>query len=182
MAEAEARANQLHEAQVRISELQRAQLEAAAEQTRISQQVELRRTGEVELSREVAARREADYQLELSLRREIEQLMSDHIGALRTEVAALRAEVVDKLGGQFRLERIETTRVIGSDLEALAARDPQIGQQSTGRSPIRTGPPRTDRGDGLTVRPRARHAGRSSSLPTSSMPRWSRQGSRPRTR
>jgi len=45
--------------------------------------------------------------------------MNDHIGALRTEVAALRAEVVDKLGGQLRLERIETTRVIGSDLEAL---------------------------------------------------------------
>ena len=45
--------------------------------------------------------------------------MSEHIGALRSEVAALRAEVVDKLGGQLRLERIETTRVIGSDLEAL---------------------------------------------------------------
>ncbi|HEX4727297.1 MAG TPA: hypothetical protein VH298_05840 [Jatrophihabitans sp.] len=119
LAEAESRANQLHEAQVRITELQRAQQEAAAQQTRISQEVELRRSGEVELSREVAARREADYQLELSLRREIEQLMSDHIGALRTEVAALRAEVVDKLGAQFRLERIETTRVIGSDLEAL---------------------------------------------------------------
>jgi len=119
LAEAESRANQLHAAQVRISELQRAQQEAAAQHARVSQEVELRRTGEVELSREVAARREADYQLELSLRREIEQLMNDHIGALRTEVAALRAEVVDKLGGQLRLERIETTRVIGSDLEAL---------------------------------------------------------------
>jgi hypothetical protein len=119
LAEAESRANQLLEAQGRITELQRAQQEAAAQQAKISQQIELRRSGEVELSREVAARREADYQLELSLRREIEQLMSDHIGALRTEVAALRAEVVDKLGAQFRLERIETTRVIGSDLEAL---------------------------------------------------------------
>ena len=45
--------------------------------------------------------------------------MTEHVGALRDEVAALRAEVVDKLGGQLRLERIETTRVIGSDLEAL---------------------------------------------------------------
>ncbi len=119
LAEAESRASQLLEAQGRITELQRAQQEAAAQQAKISQEIELRRSGEVELSREVAARREADYQLELSLRREIEQLMSDHIGALRTEVAALRAEVVDKLGAQFRLERIETTRVIGSDLEAL---------------------------------------------------------------
>jgi hypothetical protein len=119
LAEAESRANQLLEAQGRITELQRAQQEAATQHAKISQEIELRRSGEVELSREVAARREADYQLELSLRREIEQLMSDHIGALRTEVAALRAEVVDKLGAQFRLERIETTRVIGSDLEAL---------------------------------------------------------------
>lgn len=119
LAEAESRANQLLEAQGRITELQRAQQEAAAKHAKISQEIELRRSGEVELSREVAARREADYQLELSLRREIEQLMSEHIGALRTEVAALRAEVVDKLGAQFRLERIETTRVIGSDLEAL---------------------------------------------------------------
>lgn len=119
LAEAESRANQLLEAQGRITELQRAQQESAAEHAKISQQIELRRSGEVELSREVAARREADYQLELSLRRDIEQLMNDHIGALRTEVAALRAEVVDKLGAQFRLERIETTRVIGSDLEAL---------------------------------------------------------------
>jgi hypothetical protein len=121
LAEAEQRANQLHEAQLQVSQLQRQQLEAAEAAQRIgtSQEVELRKLGEVQLSREVAARREADINLELSLRREIERLMTDHIGALRDEVASLRAEVVDKLGGQLRLERIETTRLIGSDLEAL---------------------------------------------------------------
>jgi hypothetical protein len=118
LVEAESRVSQLQDARLQVSELQR-QLEAAVQQARLSQEVELRRTGDVELSREVAARREADHRLEISLRREIEHLMSEHIGTLRSEVAALRAEVVDKLGGQLRLERIETTRVIGSDLEAL---------------------------------------------------------------
>jgi hypothetical protein len=41
------------------------------------------------------------------------------VGALREEIAELRSELVEKVGGQLRLERIETTRVIGSDLEAL---------------------------------------------------------------
>jgi hypothetical protein len=87
------------------------------------------------LSREVAARREADLNLELSLRREIERMMNDHIGALRDEVAALRAEVVDKLGGELRLERIETTRLIGSDLEALQHEIRRLaGSQRSGSS------------------------------------------------
>ncbi|MDQ2958692.1 MAG: hypothetical protein M3Y42_17250, partial [Actinomycetota bacterium] len=127
LAEAEYRANQLHEAQVQVSQLQRAQLEAAQE-VRSKQEVELRKLGEVQLSREVAARREADLNLELSLRREIERMMNEHIGALRDEVAALRAEVVDKLGGQLRLERIETTRLIGSDLEALQHEIRRLGR------------------------------------------------------
>lgn len=118
LAEAEQRARELHEAQLQVSALQQAQF-SAAEQARGRQEVELRKLGEVQLSREVAARREADLQLELSLRREIERMMNEQIGLLRNEVAALRAEVVDKLGGQLRLERIETTRLIGSDLEAL---------------------------------------------------------------
>ena len=61
-AEAEVRATS-YEAQLRVTELQRAQLEAAPRK-QDSQEVELRRIGEVQLSREVAARREADCQLE----------------------------------------------------------------------------------------------------------------------
>jgi hypothetical protein len=118
LAEAERRAQELHAAQLQVSQLQQAQL-AAAEQARARQELELRELGQVQLSRESAARREADLHLELSLRREIERMMTEQIGLLRDEVAALRAEVVDKLGGQLRLERIETTRLIGSDLEAL---------------------------------------------------------------
>jgi hypothetical protein len=118
LAEVERRAQELHAAQLQVSQLQQAQL-AAAEEARARQERELRELGEVQLSRESSARREADLHLELSLRREIERMMTEHLGLLRDEVAALRAEVVDKLGGQLRLERIETTRLIGSDLEAL---------------------------------------------------------------
>ena len=45
--------------------------------------------------------------------------MSREVAGLRAEVAPLRNELVEKVGGQLRLERIETTRLIGSDLEAL---------------------------------------------------------------
>jgi hypothetical protein len=58
-------------------------------------------------------------QLEAAKQAHFSQQIASELGSLREEVAALRAEVLDKLGGQLRLERIETTRVIGSDLEAL---------------------------------------------------------------
>ncbi|MDQ1692085.1 MAG: hypothetical protein QOD87_2193 [Pseudonocardiales bacterium] len=116
--DAQAHATSLHEAQLQISQLQEAQLQATRE-VHASQELELRRFGEVQLAREVAARREADFRLERALRGEIERVLTEQLGSLREEVASLRAEVVDKLGGQLRLERIETTRVIASDLEAL---------------------------------------------------------------
>lgn len=136
LAEAELRTSQLHEAQLQVSQLQHAQLEAT-HQTHAAQEVELRRFGELQLAREAAARRAADLNLEISLRREIERMMSEQLGALREEVAALRAEVVDKLGGQLRLERIETTRLIGSDLEALQH---EIRRLAGGQDSLGTGP------------------------------------------
>jgi hypothetical protein len=98
--------------------LQQEQLEAAR-QAYFAQEIELRRFGELQHAREAAARRESERDLELFLRRELERVMASELGSLREEVAALRAELADKLGGQLRLERIETTRVIGSDREAL---------------------------------------------------------------
>ena len=91
---------------------------AAARQDYIAQEIGLRQFGELQLVRDTAGRREAELNLERSLRHEIERVMSEQLGALREEVAALRAEVLDNLGGQLRLERIET-RVTGPDLEAL---------------------------------------------------------------
>ena len=118
LAEIRSRTAELHEAQLKVVAGQQEQLEAAR-QAYFSQEIELRQFGELQFAREAAARRESELKLEVALRREVERVLSEQLGSLREEVAALRAEVVDKLGGQLRLERIETTRVIGSDLEAL---------------------------------------------------------------
>src|SRR5439155_21005745 len=95
----ELQAAELETVQQQAAELQAAQLEVAR-QAQASQEVELRRFGELQLARETAARREADLRLEIGLRHEIERVLAEQIGVLRDEVAALRAEVVDKLGGQ----------------------------------------------------------------------------------
>ncbi len=68
---------------------------------------------------DTAARREFQARLERLLRREVREGLARELAGLRAEVAALRSELVEKVGGELRLERIETTRVIGSDLEAL---------------------------------------------------------------
>jgi hypothetical protein len=116
--QARAQAAELHEAQLKVVAQQQEQLQAAR-QAYFMQEIEFRQFGELQLARDAAARRESELNLELSLRRELERVMAAQLGSLREEVAALRAEVLDKLGGQFRLERIETTRVTGSDLDAL---------------------------------------------------------------
>lgn len=81
--------------------------------------VALRRSYEVERERDAAARREYELRLEVMLRREVEKALSEQLANLRSDVNALRNDLVEKVGGQLRLERIETTRLIGSDLEAL---------------------------------------------------------------
>jgi hypothetical protein len=82
-------------------------------------EVELRRTYQIGRERDAADRRHYALQLEMMLRREMERVLREELGALRAEVSALRSDVVEKVHGQLQLERIETTRVIGSDLEAL---------------------------------------------------------------
>jgi len=58
-------------------------------------------------------------QLEQLVRTELRAGMARELAGLKAEVEELRTELVEKVGGQLRLERIETTRLIGSDLEAL---------------------------------------------------------------
>jgi hypothetical protein len=84
-------------------------------------ELELRRNFEIELERHVAGRREYELQLEVMLRREMERALRDELSELKTEVAGLRSDLSEKINGQLLLERIETTRVFGSDLEALQA-------------------------------------------------------------
>lgn len=68
---------------------------------------------------DAAAVREYEQRLQALIRHEIHQALGAELASLRSEVAAMRSELDDKVGGQLRLERIETTRLIGSDLEAL---------------------------------------------------------------
>ncbi|TAM92401.1 MAG: hypothetical protein EPN43_02485 [Jatrophihabitans sp.] len=64
-------------------------------------------------------RAEYETRLVLMLRHEVQSTMTREVAQLRAEVAQLRTDLIEKVGGQLRLERIETTRVIGSDIEAL---------------------------------------------------------------
>jgi hypothetical protein len=79
---------------------------------------------------DAAAVRAYEQRLKEMLRSEIQQTLGAELASLRSEVAALRSEVVEKVGGQLRLERIETTRVIGSDIEALQH---EVQQLKSGR-------------------------------------------------
>lgn len=80
---------------------------------------------ELDRAEDAAAKREWESRLEQFLRREINATMSHQLASVRGEIAQLRQDLLDKVGGQLRLERIETTRLIGSarligsDLEAL---------------------------------------------------------------
>jgi hypothetical protein len=84
-----------------------------------SRELDLRQIGEIERSAVAAARREFQQELQLMLRREVQDGFAQEVASLRAEVNALRSDLVEKVGGQLRLERIETTRLIGSDLEAV---------------------------------------------------------------
>ena len=66
-----------------------------------------------------AERREHELQLEVMLRREVERVLRSELSELRGEVAGLRSDVLEKVNGQLRLERIETTRVISSDIDEM---------------------------------------------------------------
>jgi hypothetical protein len=66
-----------------------------------------------------AERREHELQLEVILRREMERVLRGEMAELRGEVAGLRTDLLDKMNGQLRLERVETTRVISSDIDEL---------------------------------------------------------------
>jgi hypothetical protein len=76
-------------------------------------------TAELERAQEAAARRAHELRLEHMLRHEIQTSVSREVDAIRNEIAELRSELLEKVGGQLRLERTETTRVIGSNLQAL---------------------------------------------------------------
>ena len=109
-----------------------------------SGELEVRSSGGLEPAAQAEARRAFEERLEHLVRSEISSSVSREVGDLRREVAQLRQDLVEKLGGQLRLERIETTRLFGSDLEALqdevrqlkTARDSAGGQRVVDAAPI----------------------------------------------
>jgi hypothetical protein len=103
-------------------------------------ELELRaRVTELERAEQAAFRREHEQRLEQLLRHEIQAAVAREVGAMRHEIAQLRGELLEKVGGQLRLERIETTRLIGSDLEALQHELREL-KHITRETPIREAP------------------------------------------
>ena len=111
---------------------------AAVQEANAGREVERRRSAEVAHERDEATRREFALSLELMLRREMERVLRDELDGLRQEVAALRQDLTEKVPGQIRLERIETTRLIGSDLEALQAEVRRLAEErvALGGAPV----------------------------------------------
>lgn len=89
------------------------------QQAASGQELDVRAAGRLERTEDAAQRLEYERRLQLMVRHEIQQALGSELSSLRSEVAALRNEILEKVGGQIRLERIETTRMIGSDIEAL---------------------------------------------------------------
>ena len=96
------------------------------------QELDVRPTGHLDRMEDAAQRLEYERRLQMMVRHEIQQALGSELSSLRSEVAALRSEILEKVGGQIRLERIETTRMIGSDIEALQheVRQLKVGTRS----------------------------------------------------
>ncbi len=88
---------------------------------------ELRAIYELELEREIAARREYELELEADAKRKAEEQSSNEIAALRTELGALRETLQGLLGGEVLVERLalQATR-----MRSLGDEAPQISRQS----------------------------------------------------
>ena len=90
----------------------------ARHQPTSSAELEVRPDTRLDRLASATERRDYEEQLRQMLRHEVQSVLGAELAHLRAEVAGLRSEILDKVGGQIRLERIET-RMIGSDIEAL---------------------------------------------------------------
>jgi hypothetical protein len=113
----------------------------------------------LEIDREVAARREYELRLEVSLRRELENSLQQDLGEVRAQLGSLRKEMAEHWNGELRLERFalraESTRLTG-DRQVLEQQAGRIGLESSenggraleaaGAQSYRGGPVPVDRG------------------------------------
>lgn len=70
-----------------------------------------------EVERGLVRRRDAALEREVAMRREMERVLRDELSKLRDAVTGLRNDLNENTGAQLRMERIETTRVISSDVD-----------------------------------------------------------------
>lgn len=71
-----------------------------------SAEIELRKTYELELASEVAARREYELRLEAQLRRELQDDFAAQVGSLQEEMIRLRHELSEQWDSELRVERM----------------------------------------------------------------------------
>jgi hypothetical protein len=84
-----------------------------------AQDVESPVSAELVRERDEAMRHEYEMRLEVMLRRELEKVLRTELAGLRHDVAELRGDVLDAVDGRLRMERVEITRIIGSNLAAM---------------------------------------------------------------
>src|SRR5262249_35825730 len=115
--------------------------EAPADET-TGTAVELRRVYEVELERDLAARRELQAQLAAGLPRALDEGLRQQVEVVRDDVRLLHDQVMARLEGELRVERVawhgESTRLTGGNptMRGLTA---EGGRRHTSRSVHSTG-------------------------------------------
>ncbi|MGQ0837157.1 DUF6779 domain-containing protein [Actinokineospora sp.] len=99
---------------------------------RAEEAVELQQVYELELEREVAARREYELEVEAEAKRKAEEQARDDLAELRDELRAMRENLELLLGGEVLVERFalhaEATRMRGG-----LAEDRAVGQRANGQ-------------------------------------------------
>jgi hypothetical protein len=128
----------------------------AAEPAQPGAELALRESAEIERAAELTARREHEERLERLLQQEVRHAITGELANLRAEIAALRNDLVENLSGQLHLEHTETTRIIGSDIEALQREVNQL-KAARQRAELSAAPPaaRAAAGPWVIDRPRA---------------------------
>jgi hypothetical protein len=106
---------------------------------------ELQSIYELELEREVAARREYELEIEAEARRRVEEETSEHLEALRSELHALRENLEALLGGEVLVERValraESTRMrsLSDQSRVISVGDDRRGMDDRPRLPAGVG-------------------------------------------
>lgn len=140
---------------------------------------ELREIYQLELQREVAARREHELTVERDVRRDIEQGNREELDALRAELRTLRENLESVLGGELLVERValraQSTRVRSLAEQQATTPAPQppvtLPRDRVGRESPVTVPPDRAGPASPAVAPDRAGPGSAAAPPSSGLPR-----------